>query len=107
AQELQNFERLAPILMQIPGVSPNFLAKEAITRLDDNIDLEDAIADGQPSVLAMNGVQPGASTGPPGSPDPAAQGPQGSANAPAPPSPQSSAPSPMNSASNAPPSLPH
>ena len=107
AQELQNFERLAPILMQIPGVSPNFLAKEAISRLDDDIDLEDAIADGQPSILAMNGVQPGASQGPPGAQNPAAQGPQGRANQPGPPSPQSSAPSPMNAAANAPPSLPH
>jgi hypothetical protein len=101
AKELQNFERLAPIMMQIPGISPNFLAKEAINRLDDNIDLEDAIADGQPSILSMNGVQPGASQGAPGSPSPEAQGPQGQANAPAPPSPQSSAPTPMNAQSGA------
>ena len=35
AQQLQNFERLAPILMQLPGVKPQFLAKEAIRRMDD------------------------------------------------------------------------
>ena len=85
ARELQNFERLAPILMQIPGIAPNFLAKEAISRMDDSIDLEDAIADGQPSIMAQNAVQPGASAGPPGSQPPGAQGPQGSANAPKPP----------------------
>ena len=82
ARELQNFERLAPILMQIPGIAPNFLAKEAISRMDDTIDLEDAIADGQPSVMAQNAVNPGASQGPPGSQPPGAQGPQGGANAP-------------------------
>ena len=93
ARELQNFERIAPILMQIPGVAPNFLAKEAISRMDDSIDLEDAIADGQPSVMAQNAVQPGASQGPPGSQPPGAQGPQGSQPA-KPPSPNSSVPSP-------------
>ncbi len=104
AQELQNFERLAPILMQIPGISPMFLAQQALTRLDDSIDLDAAIADGQPSVLSQNGVQPGASTGQgPGAGNPAAQGPQGRANAPGAPSPQSSAPTPMNAAPPGPP----
>jgi hypothetical protein len=107
AQELQNFERLAPILMQIPGVTPNFLAKEAINRLDDTIDLEDAVADGTPSIIAQNGVQPGASQGPPGSQPPAAQGPLGASNAPAPPSPKSQAPSPANAAAGAPPPMTH
>lgn len=105
AQELQNFERLAPILMQIPGITPMFLAQQALTRLDDSIDLDGAIADGQPSVLAQNGVQPGASTGlGPGAGNPAAQGPRGQSNAPGAPSPQSSAPTPMNAAPPGPPS---
>ena len=107
ARELQNFERLAPILMQIPGIAPNFLAKEAISRMDDSIDLEDAIADGQPSIMAQNAVQPGASAGPPGSQPPGAQGPQGGANAAKPPSPQSSAPTPNGSAAGAPPPMTH
>ena len=107
ARELQNFERLAPILMQIPGIAPNFLAKEAISRMDDSIDLEDAIADGQPSVMAQNAVQPGASQGPPGAQPPGAQGPHGAANAPGPPSPQSSAPSPAASEAGAPPPMTH
>ncbi len=107
ARELQNFERLAPILMQIPGIAPNFLAKEAISRMDDSIDLEDAIADGQPSVMAQNAVQPGASAGPPGSQPPGAQGPQGSANAAKPPAPQSSAPTPSASSAGAPPPTTH
>ena len=107
ARELQNFERLAPILMQIPGIAPNFLAKEAISRMDDSIDLEDAIADGQPSVMAQNAVQPGASAGPPGSQPPGAQGPQGSANAPKPPAPQSSAPTPDGASNGAAPPMTH
>jgi len=101
AQELQNFERLAPILMQIPGITPQFLAKQAITRLDDDINLEEAVTSGLPSILAQNNVKPGASTGPGG--DPNAQGPLGGANAPAPPSPQSSAPTPMNAGPPGPP----
>ena len=88
AQELQNFERLAPILMQIPGITPMFLAQEAVKRLDDGIDIDSAVSEGLPSIIAQNGVQPGASQGPPGSPDPAAQGPQGQANAPQAPRPE-------------------
>ena len=55
AQELQNFERLAPILMQLPGIKPAFLVKQAIKRLDDKVDVDEAIADGLPSITSMNG----------------------------------------------------
>jgi hypothetical protein len=102
ARELQNFERLAPILMQIPGITPIFMAKQAISRMDDSISIEDAVTSGMPSILAQNGMQPGASSAP-GAPDPNAQGPQGASNSPAPPSPQSSAPTPMNAAPPGPP----
>lgn len=54
AQEIQNFERLAPILLQIPGVSPKWMAEQAIERLDDRIDLKDAFREGMPSVAAQN-----------------------------------------------------
>jgi hypothetical protein len=92
ALELQNFERLAPILMQLPGIKPAFLVKQALKRLDDRVDVDEAIADGLPSVTSMNS---GKLPGMPGMPgDPAAQGPQGSANAPAPPAPSSQAPTP-------------
>ena len=91
AQELQNFERLAPILMQIPGVKPEYLAKEAIRRLDDKTTLDDAVADGLPSITAMNGnKQPGEA----GSGDPNAQGPQGNNNNPAAPTARPDAPTP-------------
>jgi len=104
ARELQNFERLAPILMQIPGITPAFMARESIRRMDDSINLEDAVALGMPSILAQNGMQPGASAAPDGGPDPNAQGPQGASNKPGPPSPQSSAPTPMNAGPPGPPS---
>ena len=94
AQELQNFERLSPILMQLPGINPVVLAKEAIKRLDDRIDVEAAVAEGLPSIQSMNGggaPQMGA-PGPMGGPQ--AQGPQGANNAPKPPPPSPSSPSP-------------
>ena len=82
AQELQNFERLAPILMQIPGVTPEMLAKEAIRRLDDKLELDDVYDQNMLSVQAMNqaaGQQPA----PPGQ-EPQNQGPEGERNAPQP-----------------------
>lgn len=54
AQEIQNFERLAPILMQVPGISPEWMAREAIERLDDRINLEEAFVEGAQSIAAMN-----------------------------------------------------
>lgn len=93
AQELQNFERLAPILMQLPGISPTVLAKEAIKRLDDRIDVEQVIVDGIPSITAMNGGSP-TPGGAPGGQPPGAQGPQGANNAPKPPPASPSSPTP-------------
>jgi hypothetical protein len=84
AAEIQNFERIAPLLMQIPGVKPQWLAEQAITRLDDRTDTTDAIAASLPSITALNQqMQP--NTGPVGN-DPNAQGGKGANNAPAPPS---------------------
>lgn len=91
AQEVQNFERLAPLLMQIPGISPELLAKEGIKRLDDKLELADLYDPNQLSIAAMNQIAgrggmgpggPGAGTGP--TTDPAAQGPAGANNAPTP-----------------------
>ncbi|CAB4145444.1 hypothetical protein UFOVP477_7 [uncultured Caudovirales phage] len=58
AQEISNFERIAPIIMQIPGISPEWLAKQAIMRLDDRMDISDAVIAGIPSVVAMNAQMP-------------------------------------------------
>jgi hypothetical protein len=83
AQEIQNFERMAPLLMQIPGISPDWMAREAIERLDDRIDLAEAYVGGMPSITAMNSL-----AGKPAEPvtdDPNAQGGQGGDNAERPP----------------------
>jgi hypothetical protein len=92
AQELQNFERLAPILMQLPGIKPTFLVKQALTRLDDKVDIDEAVADGLPSITSMNGAK---MPGLPGVGDPNAQGPMGANNAPAPPAASSKSPTPQ------------
>lgn len=86
AMQIQNFERLAPILLQIPGMNPEFLAKIAIERLDDGLDVKDAIRAALPSIIAMNaisslGPQVQPATGDP-STDPAMQGGMGAQNAP-------------------------
>jgi hypothetical protein len=80
AAEIANFERLAPTLIQIPGIDPVWFAKEAIKRMDDGLDLTDAIRATLPSIVAMN-AQKQMPTGDPAS-DPNAQGGQGGQNGP-------------------------
>jgi hypothetical protein len=89
AQEIANAERLFPMLMQLPGIKPEFLAKELIKRLDDKLDITQAFQSMLPSILAMNGMAARLAQGPqamggpmdfPGSG--AAQGPAGGMNAP-------------------------
>lgn len=79
AQEIQNFERLAPILMQIPGITPEMLAKEALRRLDDRLELDEVYDQNMLSIQAMNqaAARPAA---PPGQ-EPEAQGAEGANNA--------------------------
>lgn len=92
AQETQRMQALAPLLFQVPNVSPEWIAKELIRRLDDRIDITEAIAAGTPSIQAMNAMAvgsggasaPGAASQPrtPGGGQPQAQGAQGVNNAP-------------------------
>lgn len=87
AQEVQVAQAMFPMLMQIPGVSPEFMGKEMLRRMDDKLDLTDAFAPGVPSIMMMNSMKGGAGQGAaPGgvSPQdaPAAQGGQGQNNAP-------------------------
>jgi len=80
AQEVQNFERLAPLIMQIPGIDPEAFAREALKRLDDRMELDDMLSAGMPSITAMNQqAKPG--TGDPAT-DPGQQGNEGGNNAP-------------------------
>jgi hypothetical protein len=55
--DIAAFERIAPLLMQIPGINPTALAKEAIKRMDDKLDPSDFVLDGVPSILAMQHIQ--------------------------------------------------
>ncbi len=96
AQDIQNAERIMPLLMQIPGVNPEFLIRELIRRLDDRLDVTQAMAANTPSITAMNTMRAlsasmpmhGAPAGPGGPPQsPQAQGPQGAMNGAKPPMP--------------------
>lgn len=80
AVEMANWEKMLPFLIQMPGLSPNWLARETVRRLDDNADLTEALAEGLPSIMAQNGMTQ-LSTGDPAT-DPNAQGGQGGQNAP-------------------------
>lgn len=92
--DIANFERMAPILLQLPGIKPEWLAEKMIERLDDSLDLEEAFTAGLASVVAINAIAtanaqpvqggaPGEATAG-GANDPAAQGPQGAQNTPNP-----------------------
>ena len=76
AQEVANLERIMPFLLQMPGLNPEWLAREVVRRMDDRIDLSDATQSGAMSAMAMNtaakGGQPGAGGGgaQPGGPPP-------------------------------------
>ena len=75
AREAATFERLYPLLVQVPGISPRWLAERAIRIADDDADMDDAIIDGLPSIIAQNAMkQPG--TGDPAN-DPTQQGGRG------------------------------
>jgi hypothetical protein len=91
AAEAAKFQQLAPILMQIPGIRPDWLAREAIKRMDDKLDPSDAILDGLPSMMAMaqlhaaGGLGAGVGAGPPGSAPPQGVQPGGPPGPPGPP----------------------
>jgi len=54
AAELANLERAAPTVLQVPGISPVWFARQVLERLDDSIDVSEAIVEGLPSIVAMN-----------------------------------------------------
>lgn len=91
AAEIANFERMAPLIMQIPGINPEWLAREALRRLDDRLDVEDALLDGMPPITTLArgaiGMLTGGGAAPTGNAatDPVMQGAQGAGNAPQPP----------------------
>lgn len=83
AVEINNWQKILPFLLQIPGINPTWLARETIKRLDDKVDLTQAIAAGMASIVMQNtGMAP--HTANPMN-DPAMQGAQGAQNGPPPP----------------------
>ena len=79
AQEIAAAQRLYPLLIQLPGINPEFLAKELIRRLDDRLDMTQAFQTTMPSIVALNGMAQASAPGA-GAPAGAGQGPQGASN---------------------------
>lgn len=79
AAELRNLERILPYLIQIPGIKPEWLGKEVLKRMDDKLDLGEAIAEGIPSIVAANAAK-GAAPMEGGADQPMMQGAQGAQN---------------------------
>jgi hypothetical protein len=57
AAEVANMERLTPLLLQIPGVRPDWLVKQIINRMDEHLDVTEAFAANLPSIIAQNAMQ--------------------------------------------------
>lgn len=82
AAKLANYERAMPYLLQMPNINPDPIARAYLDLLE--IDTNEALVQGMPSVTALNamvtggGAQPG--TGDPET-DPSAQGASGGQNA--------------------------
>ena len=93
AQEIANLERLAPLALQVPGISPTWMARKVVEVMDEGVDLTEALLDGLPSILSMNAAQKAQSSvqgrsdpnKPDAKQDPNAQGDQGGQNKEAPP----------------------
>ena len=98
-QDIQNLTQLLPILQRVPGISPEWMARQIIDRMGANIDITDAFAEGMPSIEALNQLMSTPPAAPPGAPgeaptgagkgpprpgdpsqDPNQQGPQGLTN---------------------------
>jgi hypothetical protein len=115
-QDIANAQRLYPLLIQLPGIDPEFLAKDVLRRLDDRLDLTEAFKSALPSIVAMNGMATGGGPGGPAGPTMpgagagpgAGMGPQGAVNAPSPGGPSPGGPPhAAGSLSGAPPPRPH
>jgi hypothetical protein len=61
AVEINNWKQIAPVLLQVPGLNPVWFLKETLRRLDDRMDVTDAVAAGIPAIVAQNrNAQPAA-----------------------------------------------
>lgn len=53
-QEIRNWKEMLPFLIQMPNISPTWLARESLRRLDDRLDLTEAITENVPAIVAQN-----------------------------------------------------
>ncbi|MDI1263866.1 MAG: hypothetical protein PS018_11475 [bacterium] len=79
AFEIKNWKEMLPLLIQMGSIKPLWLARETLRRLDDKMDLTDAVAEGIPSIASMNQTAQPSAAGAVN--DPAAQGGEGKNNA--------------------------
>ncbi|WP_439392550.1 hypothetical protein ACRQ5Q_24305 [Bradyrhizobium sp. PMVTL-01] len=77
--EVNNWKQMLPFLIQLGSIKPLWLVKETLRRLDDRMDLTDAVAEGIPSITAMNQIKQPAAVG--AEQPPEAQGGEGGQNA--------------------------
>lgn len=82
AVEINNWKALLPMLVQMPGIEPTWLARETLRRLDDRLDLTEALTEGLPSIVFQNAMRQAAPAQPGNAPE--QQGAKGDANAPKP-----------------------
>jgi len=75
ASEISNWKNMLPFLIQMPGIKQTWLARETLKRLDDKMDLTDAIAEGVASTIATNKMAQPATADP--ASDPSQQGGEG------------------------------
>lgn len=97
AAEGAALQRLYPLLLQVPGMKPEWLARKGIQAIDDNVDLTDAWLEGLPPIITQVRAGPPGAGGEVMSGDPSqapsAQGPAGVNNGP--PVPTGAAPPPL------------
>lgn len=73
-------QKIAPLVMQAPGLNTNWWLRYLLTNMDDSIEIEEAILEGAPSITALNNEQPMQAGGAPGN-SPTMQGQNGTNNA--------------------------
>ena len=79
-QRQQALQQLVPFLIQIPGISPQWLGQKLIEAIDDSIDMTEAFVANIPSIQMLNNA-PQPQPAEPGAEEPAAQGAEGRNNA--------------------------
>jgi hypothetical protein len=67
-QDMQNAQIIFPMLMRIPNISPEWMARELLRRMDDRMDLTEAFTQSTPSMDALNRLQGTVAVGDPQDP---------------------------------------